>query len=567
MNGFELWSGLLGGLALFLFGLDILTRALKVLAGDRLRTWLGRLTANRFLGVFAGASITAIINSSSVTTVLLVGFISAGLMTFAQGIAVVMGANIGSTMTAQVLAFNVTALALPMIAPGFALSFLGKQESWRQFGSFLLGLGLVFFGMGLMSEAMAPLREYPPFLEMMERMDRPLAAVALGAVFTGIVQSSAATTGIVIVLAGQGLISLEGAIAIALGANIGTCVTAGLSAIGKPREATRLVVVHVLFNVVGVLLWIPLLTWLADLSRAISPAADGLVGQARIAAETPRQVANAHTIFNIANTFLFIWFTPQIAALVTRFLPDKPIVIPEAARPRFLDTDLLNTPALAANAARLEIARLGKHARDMVADALGIIVGGTAEDLARLSERLGDIDLLYDAILRYLAQTQQRETGGKVADEITDLLQSAGNFQAVADIVATNMVRLGYRRLEANQHPSAQTLSDTRGLESLVLRDLDRTIESVRTQDAVLAEAVRQSKHETHAAARKLTAETFERLVVPGGEGAPRFAGFMDVMDNYSRIHRLCRKIARTELYNGKRRSGDDAASSGAAAE
>ena len=204
---YNLWAGLFGGLALFLFGMDVLTHALKSAAGDYIKDVLARMTSNRFLGVATGALVTAVIQSSSVTTVIMVGFISAGLMTMAQSVAVIIGANIGTTITAQILAFNVTKLSLPLIAGGFLVSFTAKGEHLRQSGSIVLGLGLVFFGMALMSDALYPLRSYPPFIDFMVSMTNPLLGAAVGAGFTAIVQSSSATTGILIVMASQGSVS------------------------------------------------------------------------------------------------------------------------------------------------------------------------------------------------------------------------------------------------------------------------------------------------------------------------------------------------------------------------
>ena len=257
LASFELWAGLFGGLALFLFGMDVMTQALKSAAGDYMKDILGKLTRNRFVGVGMGAFVTAIIQSSSVTTVILVGFISAGLMSMSQSVAVIIGANIGTTITAQILAFKVTKIALPLIAGGFLMSFTAKRENWRQIGMIILGLGLVFYGMSIMSTALNPLRSYDPFIQFMISMQNPLLGAAVGALFTAVVQSSSATTGILIVMASQGLIGLESAIAIALGANIGTCVTAGLATIGKPREAVRAAVVHTLFQRAGVCSGLP----------------------------------------------------------------------------------------------------------------------------------------------------------------------------------------------------------------------------------------------------------------------------------------------------------------------
>ena len=318
INWLTLLMGLFGGLAMFLFGMDQMSEGLKAAAGDTLKDVLARLTRNRVMGALTGAFVTAVLNSSSVTTVLVVGFISAGFMSLAQSIGIIMGANIGSTFTAQIVAFNITQYALIMVAAGFFMLFTGKQEKIRHYGAMIMGLGLVFYGMGVMGEAMAPLRSYPPFIELMARMENPLLGILVGAVFTGLVQSSAATTGIAIVMASGGLIALPAGIALAFGANIGTCVTALLAAIGKPTDAVRAAVVHIVFNVAGVLIWVLFIPQLAEFVTAISPAAPELTGKARMAAEVPRQIANAHTVFNVANTLLFLGFTTTFARLVER---------------------------------------------------------------------------------------------------------------------------------------------------------------------------------------------------------------------------------------------------------
>ena len=315
MDWWNMSMGLLGGLALFLFGMDQMSDSLKAVAGERMKLILARLTSNRFMGALTGAFVTAVIQSSSVTTVLVVGFISAGLMSMAQSIGVIMGANIGTTITAQIIAFKVTKLALLMIAIGFGMLFFSKNEKMKHYGGMLMGLGMIFFGMSVMSDAMYPLRAYQPFLDFMATMGNPFVGILVAAAFTALVQSSSATTGIVIVMASQGFITLPAGIALAFGANIGTCVTAILAAIGKPREAVRAAVVHVLFNVFGVLVWLGLISHLAEFVAWISPARGDLSGVERLAAETPRQIANAHTIFNVANTLIFIGLTAQFARI------------------------------------------------------------------------------------------------------------------------------------------------------------------------------------------------------------------------------------------------------------
>ncbi|MCP4406371.1 MAG: Na/Pi cotransporter family protein, partial [Gammaproteobacteria bacterium] len=367
---------LLGGLALFLYGMEQMADALKAVAGERMKVILAKLTSNRFLGAMTGAFVTAVIQSSSVTTVLVVGFITAGLMSVSQSVGVIMGANIGTTITAQIVAFKVTKAALLMIAVGFGMLFFSQQEKIKQWGGMLMGLGLVFFGMSVMSDAMKPLRAYQPFLDLMVQMENPLIGILIAAAFTGLIQSSSATTGIVIVMASQGFITLPAGIALAFGANVGTCVTALLASIGKPREAVRAAGVHIMFNVAGVLVWIAFIPQLAEFVAWMSPSTTGLTGTDKLAAEAPRQIANAHTIFNVANTLIFIGFTTQFARIVEKLIPDKPMEEQLVIAPKYLDDVLVETPTLALERVRMEIGHMGERVQEMLDRSMPAFMSG-----------------------------------------------------------------------------------------------------------------------------------------------------------------------------------------------
>jgi phosphate:Na+ symporter len=539
MDQLALWSGLLGGLALFLLGLDILTRALKILAGERMRTVLERLTRNRFLAVLTGALVTAVINSSSVTTVLLVGFVSAGLITMAQSVGVVMGANIGSTFTAQILAFNIGTLALPMIAAGFALSLLGRRDRARESGRAALGLGLVFYGMEVMGQALAPLRDWPPFLTLMTQLAAPALALPVGALFTALVQSSAATMGIVIILAGQSVIDLPTAIALALGANIGTCVTAGLAVLGKSREAVRVFLVHLLFNLLGALLWLPLIDRLAAFVDWLSPGGvDAL----------PRDIANAHTIFNLVNTLLLIGFTPQIARLVAWLVPDRPGATTDLLAPRFLDPGLLATPALALGAARAEIIRLGEQVAAMVEAATPALLAAERSALAVLHDQQDRVRTLNAAILDYLGRLGPAGLGQGEAAILTRLLQTSQHLMAAAEIVGASMTRIGQRAAEAGRSFPPDIHGRLEAIGQVAAGDLRRTLMAVAGPDLAAARAVRDGKHELHRLAREFTADAFKRISAMGPGQTGLFTAAMEVLDQLTRIHRLCRKIAKLEL-------------------
>jgi phosphate:Na+ symporter len=549
LGSFELWTGLFGGLALFLFGMDIMTIALKRAAGDYMKEILRKLTSNRFVGVGLGAIVTAIIQSSSVTTVILVGFISAGLMSMSQSVAVIFGANIGTTITAQILAFKVTKLALPMVAVGFLMAFISKNETRRELGNILLGLGLVFYGMSVMSDAMKPLRSYEPFIEFMVSMENPLLGAFVGAAFTAVVQSSSATTGILIVMASQGLIPLYGAIAIALGANIGTCVTAALASIGKPREAVRAAVVHTLFNCLGVLIWIGFVPQLAAMATAISPAADpSLTGMDKLAAESPRQIANAHTLFNVINTILFVGFTTQFARFVEWLIPDKPVVLGEEFRPKFLDDNLVSTPAIALDAARHEIGRLGERVHGMVADVMPVAVTRSTAELVQVVERDKAVDALHRAIIGYLREISLTNLSEAQSQELMSLIEIANDLEHIGDRIATDVMTSARKRIEEGVAVSDATAAAIGKFHTEVANALEGALEAVTQRDVEVATRVRAMKEGVGQLQREVATHGIQRLAADAPLRLETYAREMELMEIFDGVFKVARRIARTQL-------------------
>lgn len=537
MDLMALASGLFGGLALFLLGLNFLTRSLEILAGERMAQILEQLTKNRLLGVLTGAVTTAAVNSSSITTVLLVGFVSAGLMTMSQSIAVVMGANIGSTFTAQVLAFNIGALALPLIALGFLASMTGKTDRSRESGRAVMGMGLVFYGMEVMSQGMAPLRDHAPFISLMAELQRPVLGVLAGAIFTALVQSSAATLGIVIILATQNIIDLQTAIAIALGSNIGTCVTAGLAVIGKPREAVRVFVSHLLFNVVGALLWLPFIGQLAGIASWLTPGS------------LPREIANAHTLFNLANTVLFIGFTTQIAWVIQRLVPEPAGATSDLLAPRYLNTGLQQSPTLALGAARRELARLAEQTAGMVQGVLPSLVRRDPDRLATVHDLLPRLRRLNDAIIVYLGQIGRARLGERQSAELTAVLQISQFLMAIAELAGDDLLRLANRRERWPGLPDTALEPRIQALLQALLVDVAALPELIAGRSLDQARRIRTGKHAIHATSRDLTRAAFERV---SGSHDPRrtriYTNSVETMEVLGRIHRLCRKMAKLEL-------------------
>nr|WP_321399304.1 Na/Pi cotransporter family protein [uncultured Desulfobacter sp.] len=487
-------KGLFGGLALFLFGMDQISKALKSALGNQMKVLLGKLTRTRLTAVLTGTFITAVVQSSSVTTVLVVGFVSAGMMTMAQSVGVIMGANIGSTITAQIVAFKVEEAALWMIAGGFLTMFIARQERIKHYGNMLMGLGLIFFGMGLMGESMHPLRSYPPFLHLIAQMGNPFLAILVGAGFTALVQSSSATTAIVITMAGQGFISLETGIALAFGANIGTCVTALLATLGKPREAIRAAVVHVIFNVAGVLIWLPFISILAGWVLSISPTHAQLEGTARLAAEVPRQIANAHTLFNIVNTLIFISFTTQIARLAKWLVPDRPEQEKAAMKPAFINDSLIKTPTLALESVRLELSHLADLIAQMLGGIANTMLARDKDKLADVMEKGALVNALGDQILRYLALIRKQELTSEEVFDLTLAMRAVDQFANVGNVVGTEMVSMCRTALDEQVRLSETMRHLLNEIRNKIESSLAITTRAIRELDRDAAQAVLDMK-------------------------------------------------------------------------
>jgi phosphate:Na+ symporter len=543
----HLLMGVFGGMSLFLMGMDILSQALKALAGEGLKKILGELTTNRFTGAFTGALVTAIIQSSTVTTVLVVGFVSAGLLSLEQSIGVILGANIGSTFTAQIIAFKVTQYGLLLLFLGFVGRLLGKKEKLVLVAGMVLGLGLIFFGMDLMSQSTQPLRTYQPFLNLLQQMANPVLGILVGAVFTALVHSSAATTGIVIVLASEGFVTLEAGIALALGANIGTCVTAMLASIGRPREALRAATVHILFNTIGVLIWAGFIDQLAELVRAISPLAEGLEGKAKLAAETPRQIANAHTAFNVLNTLLFIGFVGPLAHLIEWLIPvTKRPMLEGPVVARFLDPIYLETPSLALDRVRLELARLGRHVYRVVVAAPQAVLDGTEEDLRDL-ERMDDgIDGLQQLILTYLGQISQRALTQAEMEKLHAYFEIANHFENIGDTIETNLVALGRERIRQNLQLSLETRTALARIYDLVAWSVEKAGSATETGDPLVAQEIIRAKDDINRLSRETHVHLETRLVASAPKRAATIRVETDLLENLKRIYYFTKKIAKT---------------------
>lgn len=537
----RLGMGLFGGLALFLAGLEQLADGLKKAAGETMKIMLSKLTTNRVMGAVTGAFVTGILNSSSITTVLVVGFVTAGMMTLTQSVGVIMGANIGSTVTAQILAFNVAYYSLIPVAIGFFMIFSAKREKVKHYGMMLMGLGLVFYGMGLMSDGMKPLRDYQPFLELLQKMNEPFYGILAGAVFTGLVQSSAATVGIAIAMASEGFLSLPAGIALALGANIGTCVTALMAALGKPTEAVRAAVVHIGFNILGVILWFFFIDDLAAFFTHPSGPVGSLLSE-QLQTGVPRQIANANTLFNIVNTMVFLPFAPLFAKVATLLVPDKKAPAAKIT-PLFLDDSALDVPTLALARARQELGRVCEITINMFEKFEQAFAVADLAAMKAVVKEDDKVDILERDIIAYLGLIRQKSLSEKESEEHRTLMSSVITLETLADVIEKDLVRLASKAHEVSYRSSPETVKIIRELYYRILHCLRMLAHVIRDQDMAAASRLLNEEEELREFHHDLIIRKSDRLGTVDADALKVARIEMSVADKLTRIYSLAKRI------------------------
>lgn len=462
----------LGGLAFFMLGMTMMSDGLNNIAGEKMKGVLAYCTSNRFFALIAGAGITAVIQSSSATTVMIIGFVNAGLMTLAQSIGVIFGANIGTTITAQIIAFNVGALAMPAVILGLIMRFI-KRGKMADIGLTVLGFGLLFFGMNMMSSELKTLSHFPSFLEFFQLFDcapingtmpigNLLGAIMIGLVATLVVQSSSATTGIIVILGAGGLINLYTAVALILGANVGTTITAQLAAIPANRPARQAALAHTLFNMIGVLL-IAVTFWINWGSTGI-PVFFYLVNAmtegnafAPIPENMARHIANAHTVFNILTAVVLLPFAGLFAAICEKLLP----ITQAKIHFQYLEPHLLDSPALALRQSVVAIGKMLKKSWKMVDSAVvGNFMAGKVNEsrMEKFHNREERVDRYQTEIMEYLSQIMRRKITPKQSELIPALMHCANDAERIADR-AENIIMLT-RRMEAENLNISHSASD-----------------------------------------------------------------------------------------------------------
>ncbi len=420
---------LLGGLALFLYGMQMMSNGLEAAAGNKMKQILEKLTANRFLGVLVGAGITAVIQSSSATTVMVVGFVNSGMMTLRQAVWIIMGANIGTTITGQLIALDVSAIAPLLAFLGVALVVFVKKQKVHHYGLILAGLGILFVGMDMMSTSMMPLRDSEAFVALMTKFSNPVLGILAGAIFTAVIQSSSASVGILQALATSGLIGLGNAVYVLFGQNIGTCITAILAAIGTNRNAKRTTIIHLMFNIIGTTIFttICILTPLTNVIEGLTPG------------NPAAQIANMHTLFNVVTTLLLLPFGTYLAKLATKILPEKKdenadVMHMEFIRPMETKRDTqIGLSAIAVTSIRKEVHRMMTMARENVDKSFQAVKEGSTALLEDVREREEYIDFLNKEISKYISKTLVNESNPRDSKYISALFKVCGNVERIGD--------------------------------------------------------------------------------------------------------------------------------------
>ncbi len=517
-----------GGLALFLYGLQMLSKGLQKAAGSKLKIILEKLTNKPIKAVFLGLFITAVVQSSSITTVTLIGLVNSGLMNLGQAVGVILGTEIGTTVTAQIISFKIGTFFFPLIALGFFLFFFAKNEKYKYAGQIIMGFGILFLGMYTMSSGLKPLRDNVFFVNMLTNFSKtPILGVIAGAIFTGIIQSSSATTGLVIAMGMDNVINLNAAIPIVLGANIGTCVTVLIASIGSSLSAKRAAMSHFLFNIIGVFLFFP---FLPQFVRIVSLTSSNL----------PRQIANAHTIFNVTMTIIMFPAIALLIALVKKIFPGEDVRLDKGVI--YLDDKILNTPSIAIGQAKREVMRMARITEEMLHDSEKALLIGGKKFILSVFKSEEVVDELDNVIESYLNKISQQSLSKSQAREITILLHSISDIERVADH-AHNVAELAERLVKEKLYLSKNAVKELEEIFDTAKESYIKAVNVLDKKDEKLGREVLDLEIKVDQMEKELEESHYQRL--KKGICKPEVGPiYLDVIKNLERISDHAHNIA-----------------------
>ncbi len=521
LDALSMIIGLIGGLGLFLFGMKLMGDGLENAAGDSLKVILEKVTSNPIMGVLVGTAVTAIIQSSSATTVMVVGFVNAGLMNLYQAAGVIMGANIGTTVTAQMVAFKLDHVAPIFVGIGAAIVLFSKADKKREIGNIILGFGILFMGMGIMGDSMSPIAQSSQFKEFVVTVgDNWIIGLIAGLAMTAVVQSSSATTGILIALASTGSITMKVALPIIFGCNIGTCVTALLSSIGTSKTAKKAALVHLFFNIFGTLIFIPLMSPLIHIVEYISPDS------------VKRQIANAHTIFNITNTLIMLPLIKYLIVLVNKIIPGEDEI--EKVGAKYIDDRLLETPVIAEGQVIKETIRMANKAKENLELSMEAFKTNDDNLVAKVYENEKIINALEQDITTYLVKLSKSELSDEQLGIVASTFHVVNDIERIGDH-AENIADLTSEKIAKKLEYTEDGMKDLKSMYDYTLNALEIAIQSYESHDAKKAETINDIEQRIDSLEKEFRSAHIKRLN-SGLCNAHAGAVFLDIISNLERI-------------------------------
>jgi phosphate:Na+ symporter len=530
--------GLIGGLAIFLLGIEFTSQSMNKAFGARIRKVILTVTKSPIRGVMFGTFLTGIVQSSSAATVLVVSFVSSQWMTLSQSIAVLLGAGIGTTITAQFIAFHFTDYALPMIGAAFLFQILFKNKKLKLYARIFLGVGLLFFGMKIMGDTVGPLQEFEYFLTIIGHVENPLFGILVGLIITSIVQASAATIGITMVLALQGLITLEGAIAVVFGANIGTCVTAILASLNSSIDAKRVAMGNILLRIAAVILvvfWIP---YFAEFIRWLSPGGTGDVNY------LPRQIANAHTVFNIGMTILFLPFSNTIAALLTRMLPE-PVVTDSKFRLKYIEDRHVSSPMVAMAQIKREIIRMAEKVQHMIQAIKPTVEDETTERLETVEESDDQIDFFRRNIPKYITRVTENELDEDQSNECMRYLWVVTELELIGDDISKVIVPMLKKKIIKGVSFSREGEKELVSYYDKIAERFEKVLAAFSSDNKKLAQEIIQTKHSISLLHQSYRRRHYARLMKDVAATKETASIHIDLLNSLKKINSHITDIAR----------------------
>ena len=520
----EIAISLLGGLGLFLYGMNLMAEGLQKSAGDKLKKIVEKLTSNTVMGVLVGTVVTAIIQSSSAATVMVVGFVNAGIMSLSQAIGVIMGANIGTTVTAQLVSFKLEAIAPVALGIGIILYLFSKKEKTKELATILLGFGILFTGMEFMKDAVKPLAEYEGFRRALIYFgEHQFLGIIAGFAITGIIQSSSASMGMLIALASQGLIPLSSALPILYGDNIGTCVTSLLSSIGASRNAKRAATMHLTFNVIGTLIFVLILNYpISALVKWLDPT------------DAARQIANAHTIFNVVNVLILLPFAKYIVKIVLKIMPITEEESEATAATKYLDERIIQTPSIALGNTVKEVSRMGQKANKALEYSMNSLINKSMTDVEKTEKYEEHVNMLQKEILNYLLKLSKSPLNDEERNKVDLLFNTVNDIERVSDH-AENISELSRLAIEKDLQFSDTALEEMNNIYSKAKENFNVALKGLEDDDKSIISKVYEIEDEVDALDKLYRKKHIERLnngkcTIDSG------VLFLDLLTNLERI-------------------------------